>query len=558
MLKTLTLKRYLLIEEAELHFTKGLNVLTGETGSGKSVLVGSLSVLSGSRVDKDMLRYPDQKAIVEALWDVKDDRVVNWLKERDLYEGDEVIIRRELLPSGRTRAFINDTPVSVSDLRELGGMLVQIQTQHGLLQLKNPAFALELVDSLLEDTALLNKYRSLWQEIQSLIKKQSSLLEEIQDIARTRDWLEEQKRELEQIPLDEFADRDIDEEIALLENVDTAIYHLGQALNFLSDDEISAEALIYKAISELKALQNILKDVDRLIEALESAILQIKDTSEEVRSKIEQLQEQVENIETLRNVVEQINHLKFKFNVSSVKDLIKKREEINRKLEIIENIDSEIQFIEEQLKRLRQDLITVGKQLSAARQKVASDIEKMLNDMLQELNLSYARIKIEHRETLEPTPSGLDIFTILFSADQGTTFKPVYEVASGGELARLMLAIQAIVSKKRSLPTLVLDEVDTGISGETARRVAKFMRYLGQRVQIIAITHLPAVAASAHHHIAIAKDFDETGKPTAFFKELFSEDEQVKEIARIMAGKGVTQTVLESARELIKEMQSTP
>ncbi|NPA34224.1 MAG: DNA repair protein RecN [Chlorobi bacterium] len=554
MLKTLVLKRYLLIEEAELNFKKGLNVLTGETGSGKSVLVGSLSVLSGGRVDKDMLRYPDQKAVVEALWQVTDEKVHQWLKERDLFEGNEIIVRREIHPSGRTRAFVNDTPVSIGELKELGSLLVQIQTQHGLLNLKSPAFALELIDSLLEDNRLIERYKTLWKEIQKLKKQREELLKEVNEISQSKQWLEDQKRELDQIPLDEFVDRDIDQEISILENVDTAVYHLGQALNFLADDEVSAETLIYKAINELKTIQNILKDVNQLVETLENSAIAIRDVADELRNKVEDLRNQTENVETLRGIIDQINHLKFKYNVSTVRELIEKREQVKQQLEKVENLEGEIAFIEQELSRLEKELLEVGKLLSNQRKEVATEVEALLNSMLQDLNLSYARIEIEHQESEVPLPSGLDIFSILFSADQGKTFKPVYEVASGGELARLMLAIQAIISRKRSLPTLVLDEVDTGISGETARRVAAFMRKLGERVQIIAITHLPAVAAAAHHHIAIAKEFDDEGLPTATFKELVSDEDRVREVARIMGGEGASEAMLNSAKDLIKEM----
>ncbi len=554
MLKTLVLKRYLLIEEAELNFKEGLNVLTGETGSGKSVLVGSLSVLSGGRVDKDMLRYPDQKAVVEALWRVTDEKVHEWLKDRDLFEGSEIIVRREILPSGRTRAFINDTPVSIGELKELGNLLVQIQTQHGLLHLKSPAFALELIDSLLDDNHLIERYKTLWKEIQKLKKQREELLREVKEISQSKQWLEDQKRELDQIPLDEFVDRDIDQEISILENVDTAVYHLGQALNFLSEDEVSAETLIYKAIDELKSVQAILKNVEQLIETLENGAIAIRDIADELRNKIEDLRSQTENIETLRGIIDQINHLKFKYNVSTVRELIEKREQVKQQLEKVENLEGEIAFIDQELFRLEKELFEAGKLLSNQRKKVATEVESMLNNMLKDLNLSYARIKIERQESEVPLSSGLDVFSILFSADQGKTFKPVYEVASGGELARLMLAIQAIISRRRSLPTLVLDEVDTGISGETARRVAAFMRKLGERVQIIAITHLPAVAAAAHHHIAISKQFDGKGLPTAIFKELVSDEERVREVARIMGGEGASEAMLNSAKDLMKEM----
>ncbi len=554
MLKTLVLKRYLLIEEAELNFKEGLNVLTGETGSGKSVLVGSLSVLSGGRVDKNMLRYPDQKAVVEALWQVADEKVHEWLKERDLFEGSEIIVRREILPSGRTRAFINDTPVSIGELKELGNLLVQIQTQHGLLHLKSPAFALELIDSLLDDDQVIKRYKTLWREIQKLKRQREELIKEVNEISQSKQWLEDQKRELDQIPLDEFVDRDIDQEISILENVDTAIYHLGQALNFLSEEEVSVETLIYKAIDELKSVQAILKDIEQLIETLENSAIAIRDVTDELRNKIEDLRNQTENIETLRGIIDQINHLKFKYNVSTVRELIEKREEVKQQLERVESLEGEIAFIDQELFRLEEELLEVGRLLSNQRKKVALEVENMLNNMLQDLNLSYAKIKVEHKESDNPLPSGLDVFSILFSADQGKTFKPVYEVASGGELARLMLAIQAIISKKRSLPTLVLDEVDTGISGETARRVAAFMRLLGEKVQIIAITHLPAVAAAAHHHIAISKNFDDEGLPTATFKELVANEERVREVARIMGGEGASEAMLNSAKDLIKEM----
>ncbi len=554
MLKTLILKRYLLIEEAELNFKKGLNVLTGETGSGKSVLVGSLSVLSGGRVDRDMLRYPDQKAVVEALWQITDEKVHEWLKERDLFEGNEVIVRREILPSGRTRAFINDTPVSIGELKELGNLLVQIQTQHGLLHLKSPAFALGLIDSLLDDDEWIVRYRTLWKEIQKLQKQREELLKEVKDISQSKQWLEDQKRELDQIPLDEFVDRDIDQEISVLENVDTAVYHLGQSLNFLSEDEVSAETLIYKAINELKSVQAILKNVEQFLEALENSAIAIRDVADELRNKIEDLRNQTENIETLRGIIDQINHLKFKYNVSTVGELIEKREWAKQQLEKMENLEGEIAFIDQELSRLEKELLEVGRSLSNQRKEVATEVENMLNNMLQDLNLPYAKVKVEHKEVNGPMPSGLDVFSILFSADQGKTFKPVYEVASGGELARLMLAIQAIISKKRSLPTLVLDEVDTGISGETARRIAAFMRKLGERVQIIAITHLPAVAAAAHHHIAISKQFDDKGLPTATFRELVSDEERVREVARIMGGEEASEAMLNSAKDLIKEM----
>ncbi len=556
MLERLELRNYLLVDRAEITFKSGLNVIIGETGSGKSVLVGSLGLLAGQRARQNVFRQPEQKVVIEGLWQVSDVSVQEWLRTHELDDmGKEVVLRRELLPSGRHRAFINDTPVNLNLLKELGTRLVHIQTQHALYHLKTPEYALDLVDMYLDQPGLLTQYRQIWHQWQAIRQRLHKLEQERSYLAQTLEREAHWYEALEQAPLEDWIEQNVEERLALLEHAETIGQALHESLNYLVDDDQAAVHQIARAIEALRAVENRLSQTAMWQQRLDQVRIELQDVAEEIRQQVADLVAHPEELAQLQQMAEEINRLLHRYGVTSLEELVQLRNQFREAKQRLEAIEGEIALAQQEAQEIERQLWQVAQQLSEARKKAAHLLEERLNEELTLLNLTYARVRIEHRVLDTPAPQGIDQLTILFSPDRGRTYQPVYEIASGGELARLMLAFQALISQKRSLPTLVLDEIDTGISGETAQRVAQYMRRLGERVQIVAITHLPAVAAAAHHLMVVEKTFDESGQPTTQIRPLEQEEDRIQALAHMMAGERAGERVLAAARQLLQEHQ---
>ena len=551
MLKHLYIKNFTLIDELDIAFNPGFSVITGETGAGKSIILGAIALLLGQRADSKTIKQGAEKCVMEAEFDLSKYSMEDFFTENDIeFDQTECIIRRELTATGKSRAFINDTPVQLSMLKELGERLVDVHSQHQNLLLNKQDFQLSVVDILADDNKELSQYQSTFAQFHATQKELATLVEEIERNRQNSDFLRFQFEELTNAHLAEGEQEALEQKSETMthaEDIKSALYDVDNALSAEGTGVVQS---LRNALSALKGIENVFPDAKELAERIDSSYIELKDLAQEISHQMENIDFDPAELDTINNRLDKIYDLEKKYRVETVEDLIEKRELLHHQINNIENSDEALSELQQKLERLKVQAQKEADALTKLRKKSASQIEKEMLTRLMPLGMPNVRFSIQiEKESLNH--SGQDKVSFLFSANTSTPLQPVSQVASGGEIARVMLSLKAMISGAVKLPTIIFDEIDTGVSGKIAEKMAQIMQEMGAHErQVISITHLPQIAALGSTHYKVEKE--ETAKGTTSCMRQLSSDERVTEIAQMLSGSDITNAAIQNAKELLK------
>ncbi len=549
MLVSLTIRNYALIQNLNFRPTRGLNIITGETGAGKSIMLGAMGLLMGNRADTKVLFSDTEKCVVEGTFSVAEYGLQGFFEEEGLDYEDETIIRREITPQGKSRAFVNDTPVTLDQLRELTGRLIDIHSQHDTLQLGSQAYQLSLVDGFAGLSAEAASVGSAFGRYRKLQKRFEELTARIAAAAREKEFNQFQSDELEKASLKPGEVEALEQELELLENTEDIRLKLGLAAGLLEGGEQSALDALKASAQNLEKVATFSTSLGDLSARLQSAWLEVKDIASELSPLAEQMESDPARLEEVNLRLSQINLLLKKHGLKTSDELIELQNTLSEAISGLDNLDEEAATLEKEARAAHIEAMEIAKQLSQKRRKAIQPLEQAIGAILLEVGMPNARLSVEHRET-ELSGTGIDSVRVLFSANKGIAPQELKNAASGGEFSRLMLAVKHVLAGKTSLPTLVFDEIDTGISGEIAMKVGRLMRQMAQNHQLMVITHMPQIAARGGKHFFIYKK-DDGPRTFTQVRELEGED-RLMEIAQMIGGERPSQTAVSSARELIE------
>ena len=552
MIKQLYIKNFTLIDTLDMTFQPGFSVITGETGAGKSIILGAIALLLGQRADSKAIKSGADRCIIEAHFDLSRYSMEDFFTEHEIdYDATDCILRRELTASGKSRAFINDTPVQLSLMRQLGQQLVDIHSQHQNLLLQEEDFQLNVVDIIANDQKQLEQYHQLYQEYLSAKKAVKEMQEAIDKANDNQDFLRFQLSELKDADLSEGIQEELEQERETLSHAEDIKSGLFAADQLLSRGEGGIVERLKEASKTLDAIKKVFPDILDVAERTESCYIELKDIAGEISSCAEDFDFDPQRLEIIHTKLDQIYSLEKKHHVDSVEQLIAIRDELAQQLDRIDNSEDELKNLQaKETALLNQCNETAGK-LSLLREKAARKIEKEMLKRLVPLGIPHVRFEVQQAPK-ELSDDGADRITFLFSANTSTPLLPVSEVASGGEIARVMLSLKAMISGAVKLPTIIFDEIDTGVSGKIAEMMAKIMQEMGASDrQVISITHLPQIAALGTTHYKVYKEESQQG--TISHMQLLQEEERVQEIAQMLSGSNVTEAAVVHAKELLKQ-----
>lgn len=551
MLKSLFIQNFVLIDSLDIRFENGFSVITGETGAGKSIILGALSLVLGQRADGKSIKNESEKCVIEAVFDVSKYQLETFFMANDLeYDADSCILRRELFTSGKSRAFINDSPVSLSVVKELGSRLIDIHSQHQNLLLGDTHFQLKVVDVMAENEILLILYRKEYSRYQSLKKELKELMEKAVQTKQEEDYVRFQLEQLQEAQLVAGEQDELEQEQETLSHAEEIKGSLYKITELLEGDELGAVQLIKEALSIADSLERYYPKAKEIAERLRSAYIDLNDLA----SETDVLKEDVEfNPERLDWVNERLNvlyTLEQKHRVPSVEALIELQEKYELQLKDIDSFDEHIVHLNNQLEASRKELLQQASVLSEQRKVASKAMAVQLVGMIVQLGMPNTRFRIDFVQRAEPEIDGMDDICFMFSANKSGDLQPVAQTASGGEISRLMLCIKAMIAGFTALPAIIFDEVDTGVSGDIADKMGDIMYDLGTKMQVFAITHLPQIAAKGKEHYFVYKE--DTADRTITRIRILSRDERVKEVARMLSGASLTDASLANARELLR------
>ena len=551
MLKQLYIKNFTLIDTLDMEFRSGFSVITGETGAGKSIILGAIGLLLGQRADSKSVKMGTDKCVIEAHFDLSRYGMERFFDENEIeFDAEDTIIRRELTSAGKSRAFINDTPVALSMLKELGEQLVDVHSQHQNLLLNKQDFQLNVVDIIADDAKELTDYQQTYVRYQELKTEEQRLREDIEQGRQQVDFMQFQYDELTNARLSDGEQEELEqrsETMSHSEDIKTALY---EAESALSGDEGGVVSNLKKAVSALQGIEHVYPDVAELAERMNSCYIELKDAAAEVSGKMDDVDFDPAELDMVNTRLDRIYELQKKYKVERVDQLLAIQEELGRKLSNIENSDEALAEIERQVSETLKDAQRKAELLTEKRRVAAGAIEKQMRERLVPLGMPNVRFEIAVEQ--EPLGRcGQDKVSFLFSANTSTPLQPVSQVASGGEIARVMLSLKAMISGAVKLPTIIFDEIDTGVSGKIAEQMARMMSEMGHcDRQVISITHLPQIAALGSTHYKVYKD--ETAQGTTTHMLMLNDEERVREIAQMLSGSDVSEAAIQNAKELLK------
>ena len=551
MLKHLYIKNFTLIDELDIELYPGFSVITGETGAGKSIILGAIGLLLGQRADSKAIKQGAEKCVIEAQFDLSRYGMEDFFEENDIeYDAADCIIRRELTAAGKSRAFINDTPVQLSMLKELGERLVDIHSQHQNLLLNKQDFQLNVVDIIADDEKELAAYQQAFTQFHATEKELAALKESIEQNRQNADFLQFQCDELSQANLVEGEQEELEQKSETMshsEEIKSALYEADHAL---SAEGIGVVGSLKTALSAIRQIEKVLPDARELVERMGSTYIELKDIAQEIGSQMEQVDFDPNELDVINNRLDKLYDLEKKYHVETVEELMEKRDELKLQLDRIENSDEALEELQKKVAQQQMQAKKAADVLTKLRTKAAKQIEKEMQDRLIPLGMPHVRFSIQMNEGALGT-SGQDQVAFLFSANTSTPLQPISQVASGGEIARVMLSLKAMISGAVKLPTIIFDEIDTGVSGKTAEKMAQIMQEMGQHErQVISITHLPQIAALGSAHYKVEKE--ETDKGTISRMRALSPEERISEIAQMLSGSDVSEAAISNAKQLLK------
>ena len=550
MLKQLHISNYALIDELDVSFESGFNVITGETGAGKSILLGALGFALGDRADTNVLYDKDKKCVVEAAFSLTDDALRTIFEENDLDFETECIFRRELNPQKKSRAFINDTPVALQTMKEIGCQLVDIHSQHDSLLLTNADFQLKLLDEISQNGEVLSQYQAEYGHYNTLKRKLNELKEMATKNATENDYLKFQLDELDKAQLKEGEYAEIEHTLSVMENAEEIKTLLVTANGLMEDSETAILGQINELASTLSRLKHLLPDTENLQERVDILKVELKDIAYELRRHEDDTQFDEGQLQNLQERYDLLSRLMMKHRVNDFGELIALRDSLKERVNAFENIDEAIAKAEKELKDSEKQLSSLAKTLHDKRCQAAKVFSEKVATLVQQLAMPFAQFQVSVENIENFGSKGCDEIRFLFSANKGIAVDDIRRVASGGELSRLMLSIKSAVSDNNYIPTLIFDEIDTGVSGEVAAKIGGIMRQMGRSLQLISITHLPQVASQAEHHYFIYKDNE--GERTQSHIRVLQHDERITEIAKMLSNDQVTPEALRAAEVLLK------
>lgn len=549
MLTRLHISNYALIDELEIKFDNGLTIITGETGAGKSIILGALSLILGERAEARSVRNPEKKVVVEASFDISAYALEGFFAENEIdFWEEECIVRREISATGRSRAFVNDTPVTISVLKDLTSRLVDIHSQHSNMLLSKPAFQLSVLDSIADNKEVVSKYNV---EYVCYKKLQEQLLEKQNEYEKSRaeeDYIRFQLNQFADLKLTENEDVELENLQKKLSNVSEIKQNLWLISSTLNGEENSILEQLKVVAQRIQSTERNLSEIAGMGERVQSALVELKDIAQSVSYVDDQLVDDPRQLKEVEMRLNSIYELERKHNAASVDELLAIQHKFENQLSLIDNSENQIAEIEAKLKIQKAKVKELALTLSETRKKAAQLFVADLQPLAQTLGMRNLAFDIKFTAT-DYTANGADAVGFLFAFNKNQTLLPVKDTASGGEISRLMLCIKSIIARSMSLPTIIFDEVDTGVSGDVANKIGEMMGEICKRIQVLAITHLPQVAAHAHHHLMVYKADDENS--TLTHVKALNEEEHVLEIARMLSGKDVNQAAIENAKSLI-------
>lgn len=551
MLKQLHIRNYAIIQQVDIHFHPQLTIITGETGAGKSILMGALSLILGERADTKSLLNTEEKCIIEGTFDINAYALSDFFEQEELDYSTTCLLRREITPNGKSRAFINDTPVTLNQLKELGAKLVDIVSQHQTLELNNGAFQLQIIDAIAENQELINNYKELHKQHKQCEKQLTEWINQEKQARADEDYLQFIFNELKEVNPNVDEQEELEKQLDILSNAEIIQQNAGMAADNLTDAEQSIVDALQTVKQFIASAAKYQPAFAEIISRIDSVIIELKDISSELNTIKENTHANPSELERVENRLQQLFNLQKKHRVSNNTELLQFMEQIQQKLQTIGSLSSLIETKQAELEKITKQLNEAADKLSISRKKVIPTIINQVNELLQKVQMPDAKIQITQNRNNQYGVMGIDAIELLFAANKGSAFQPIHKVASGGELSRLMLCIKSLISDKIALPTIIFDEIDTGISGETALKVSEVIKNHASQHQVIAITHLPQIAAKANQHLYVYKTSD-TDQTKTNIKTL-NKTEQVEEVARMMHGANPSATVLKAAKELVSQ-----
>ena len=551
MLKRLYIKNYALIDHLDIELYPGFSVLTGETGAGKSIILGAIGLLLGQRADSKSVKQGTDRCVIEAQFDLSRYDLQSFFTDNDIdYDAEDTIIRREITAT-KSRAFINDTPVALTMLKELGEQLVDIHSQHQNLLLNKQDFQLSVVDIIANNNALLKEYQEKYSQLQTANSQLQEMQEEIERNRQQAEFIQFQFEELTQAQLVSGEQEELEQQSELLSHAEEVKGALYEADGHLNGEAQGAVDHVRQSFQNLRNIAQVLPAANELAARLESCHIELKDIADEVGSLLERTDFDPAELDRLNNRLDLLYDLEKKYHVDNVEALIEQRDQLGQQLNAIENSDEAVGELETKCQQLTAKCQQLADKLTHQREQAAKKIEQQMLQRLVPLGMPHVRFAV----SITPSAlgkSGQDQIAFLFSANTSTPLQPVSQVASGGEIARVMLSLKAMISGAVKLPTIIFDEIDTGVSGKIAEKMAEMMREMGQAErQVISITHLPQIAAMGSHHYRVSKE--ETARGTTSSMHLLTDDERIREIAQMVSGSDVTEAAISNAKALLKQ-----
>jgi DNA repair protein RecN (Recombination protein N) len=549
MLQSIYIQNYALINELEIDFNKGLNIITGETGAGKSILLGALSLILGQRADTTVLKDKSKKCFVEAQFSIKKYKLKDFFKTNDIDYDDLTTIRREITNNGKSRAFINDTPVNLSVLKSLSESLIDIHSQHESLLLGDDHFQLGLVDSFANHFDVLDQYKKTYETYNSLNSEYNKLVNNADKAKSDLDYLQFQFNQIEEAKLVDGEQEELETELEQLNHSEEIKLNLSASTDLFSNEDTSVISGLNQIRTSINSVSKYLKEGEELSLRINSVYIELQDINSEVERMNELVEHNPERIEFVNDRLNNIYSLQQKHKVSAIKELIELKLELEKRIILINSYDFETDKLRLEVEELRNELIGIANTISANRKKVIPVIENRVIKILQLLGIANAAFKIEQEQVEEFLVSGRELIKFLFSANKNVQLEELAKVASGGEMSRLMLGIKSLFVETTTLPTIIFDEIDTGTSGEIADKMGTIIKGISKNIQVINITHLPQIASKGDYHYLVYKEDNQDTTNT--FIKILDQQERINEIAKMLSGEALSEAAIQNAKVLL-------
>ena len=549
MIKNIHIGNYALIDKTNIELEKGFTIITGETGAGKSILLGAIGLTLGQRADVAAIMDKNRKCVVEITYDVVGYDLQQWFADNDLDYDDEVVVRRELTADGKSRAFINDTPVNNKLLKEFGSFLIDVHSQHQSLLIGQPEYQLEILDAFCGNQALLKDYRVKYTHRQGLLSELTSLKQQAKEAEQEEDYLKFQFNQLDEARLREGEQQELEEELAVLNNAENIKSAFSESTYVLTESDNPVIQALKGVKNRMVTLEGIVKEAADYEQRLSSVILELEDIADESERMAERVEYNPARVDVINERLNVMYDLLHKHRLEKVEELIALKEELGKKLKGIQSFEEQIEILEKQIKSVETEMDSLAGKLHKARVASEEKLREEMRELLVSMGIKHAVFKVMITPLDHFTTTGKDDVSFLFSANKNQEPGELVKVASGGEISRLMLSLKYILSRTKQLPVIIFDEIDTGVSGEIAHRMAEMMKEMARRMQVISISHLPQIAAVGDHHFKVYKEDDQVGTISRIRR--LTDEERVVEIAGMISGSVVSDAALENARLLL-------